>query len=130
MKQSMTEQEIFEKVLRHLDQQGHRAVEASLDGSGRCVYLSPNGDKCAIGCLITNYHPKMDSDRWLIGTLLSLGLIPTVNENNAFLFKLQVIHDGAVTEEEWKGIPDIARSIGNIFHLDTKFLDELKFEPH
>jgi hypothetical protein len=50
-------QETFEKVSRHLFEQGRPSVE-----SGTCLYRGPNGTKCAIGCLIPDelYVPDMD----------------------------------------------------------------------
>lgn len=51
----MNAQEIFDKVVNHLRKQGHR----SLSEDGRCLYRGSNGDKCAIGCIISDedYQP-------------------------------------------------------------------------
>lgn len=43
----MTEQEIFDKVLNHLRQQGCQARDST-----RCLYRGANGTKCAAGVLI------------------------------------------------------------------------------
>ena len=43
----MTNQQIFNKVAKHLLKQGRRAR----DGNG-CAYRGENGTKCAVGCLI------------------------------------------------------------------------------
>lgn len=57
----MTLQEIYTKVRNHLLKQGERAQDNSIDGNP-CVYLSPTGLKCAVGCLIPTekYHPDLE----------------------------------------------------------------------
>lgn len=53
----MNAQEIFDKVVVHLNNQGHPAR----DMNGACVYLAPNGDMCAVGCLLGDrYRPTME----------------------------------------------------------------------
>lgn len=56
----MNLQEIFDKVVNHLREQGCRS---SRPGSRAfCSYRGENGLKCAIGCLIPDnlYHPKLE----------------------------------------------------------------------
>ena len=55
----MKNQTIFNKVLEHIRSMKHQ----SLNASGNCVYRTPDGNKCAVGCLIPNkdYSPKMDN---------------------------------------------------------------------
>ena len=57
----MTKQTIFNKVVRHLRQQGQK----SSDQNG-CLYRGPNGTKCAIGCLIPDkkYNSNMEGRRF------------------------------------------------------------------
>lgn len=43
----MTNQQIFDKVWAHIKQQGHASLQR-----GSCVYKAPNGDMCAVGCLL------------------------------------------------------------------------------
>jgi len=58
----MNKQEVFDKVARHLLEQG----EPCLDRDGRfqtiCKYRNSAGQKCAVGCLITNeaYDPDIE----------------------------------------------------------------------
>jgi hypothetical protein len=54
----MNNQEIFDYVVAHFIKQGHRSIEP---GSG-CLYRAPNGDMCAIGCLIKDeaYGPELE----------------------------------------------------------------------
>lgn len=65
----MTEQEIFDTVVTHLRKQGCKAIAARTYGNGPgkfetkgCMYRTPDGLKCAAGCLITDkdYDPKFE----------------------------------------------------------------------
>lgn len=58
----MDGQAIFDRVATHLAKQGHRAFS----DYGECVYLAPNGDRCAAGCLISKwqYRQKMEGHRF------------------------------------------------------------------
>lgn len=52
-------QNVFDRVWVHLNKQGMPAIDA-----GACVYLAPNGNMCAVGCLldrskITGYIEEM-----------------------------------------------------------------------
>lgn len=48
----MTNQEIFEKVAKHLLDQGRRSTLATPTGDeGACAYRGTGGAKCAVGCL-------------------------------------------------------------------------------
>lgn len=49
---SGTKQEIFDRVVAHLRQQGRPAREGSW-----CRYLTADGLKCAVGALIPDGHP-------------------------------------------------------------------------
>jgi len=53
----MNAQQIFDTVALHLFQQKHPATK-----DGGCVYRAPNGDKCAVGCLISDedYTDRME----------------------------------------------------------------------
>jgi len=58
----MTAQEIFDKVINHLLQQGGPALNYNYDDDHKCRYRSNNGLKCAVGCLIPDdqYDPLME----------------------------------------------------------------------
>lgn len=43
----MTNQQIFNKVVKHLLKQGVKSINR-----GKCLYRGPSGLKCAVGCLI------------------------------------------------------------------------------
>ena len=59
MPQQLTDQEIFDKVLVHLREQGKRAT---LEKAG-CAYRGDKGAMCAIGCLIPDhlYDPRIEN---------------------------------------------------------------------
>jgi hypothetical protein len=86
-----TEQEIFDQVVTHLITQG----KTSMNKKGNCVYRSPEGLKCAAGCLIADdeYLPIMDSG--CLGTswtnLVADSIVPPNHAD--FIRELQIIHD-------------------------------------
>ena len=57
----MTHQEIFNKVITHLRQQG-RPARVKRGDVETCMYAAPNGAACAVGCLINPkaYHPDIE----------------------------------------------------------------------
>ena len=60
----MTRQEIFDKVVRHLAEQGK---QASVPGHLRrpiCKYRTPEGLSCAVGCMIEDehYHAGLETE--------------------------------------------------------------------
>jgi hypothetical protein len=63
----MTDQEIFDRVVAHFIKQGHRSVTVDQHAPGGavpdCMYRAPNGDMCAIGCLIKDeaYTPELET---------------------------------------------------------------------
>jgi hypothetical protein len=91
----MTPQEFFTKTVQHLRKQGHRA----LDADGRCAYRAPNGDMCAIGCLIPDelYDPQMEGLnvlRMLFFSPLAEKLQPVFRGiPSKLLDRMQYVHD-------------------------------------
>lgn len=56
----MNHQKVFDKVITHLLEQGH----AALDSAGNvCQYKASDGSRCAVGCLIpsSKYNHKMEN---------------------------------------------------------------------
>ena len=86
----MTNQEIFNKVYKHLLSQ--RLRSEAIDG---CRYRI-NGLQCAIGCLIPDkfYNPKMEG-KSISGALKQFpGLRKLFNKENVdLLTSLQILHD-------------------------------------
>lgn len=94
----MTEQEIFDKVVRHLYAQGKPAVE----GEGNCRYRTHDGMSCAVGCLIPDdcYNPLMEnlssSMPQVEAALRKAGTLPGGIADNGIrklLSNLQYAHD-------------------------------------
>lgn len=61
----MNRQEVFNKVSKHLLTQKVRAISAgraSSEDSNGCMYKDPSGNKCAVGCLISEnlYTPMLE----------------------------------------------------------------------
>jgi hypothetical protein len=84
-----TAQQIADKVVRHLRQQGRPSLD---EHKGLCMYLAPNGDKCAAGCLF-EAQPEDEAkgfDRLMrLGRRGLLGLAPHVE----LILDLQNVHD-------------------------------------
>lgn len=83
----MKKQEVFNTVLRHLAKMTDQAV----DGAA-CCYRTPEGNSCAVGCLINDdeYNPDMEGSG-----VAGLGLmLPERLRGCVGLLKaLQMIHD-------------------------------------
>ncbi len=112
----MTNQEVFDKVARHLLTQGKRAVSASQPG--KCQYRGADGLKCAVGCLIQDEYYSADfegaaapsmTERGLSGTderqrdllIASLEASGIVPDNWPILVRLQMVHDER-SPKDWR----------------------------
>ena len=114
---AMTKQEIFDRVARHLlTQKKHAMIDDT------CAYRTPDGLKCAIGCLIPDelYTPKIEGfsvdDGPVIEVLERTGL-----SCDEFLYELQTIHDGAAVYFWAKELHTLASLHG----LSHAIIDEL-----
>jgi len=93
----MTKQRIFNKVVNHLLTQGKKSVDGD-----HCSYYAEDGNKCAVGCLISKKHYKAEMEGLLIPLLVIRYELPDYfGDNLALLRDLQVIHD-AYPVEQWK----------------------------
>lgn len=82
-------EEAYIKTVVFLENQGRRSVEESRRSA--CVYLSPNGDKCAVGAWIPDGHPVQK----LTGNVNALvRSYPDLFEEGGPLF----IHDVSIAE--------------------------------
>src|SRR4051812_34996113 len=95
----MTNQEAFDKVVRHLltQNKGSRNTET-------CLYRGPDGLMCAVGCLIPDdqYTPALDGDG--IGAEVSeiIDSVPALAGLDLdLLTDLQVVHDSS-SVEDWR----------------------------
>jgi hypothetical protein len=89
----MTEQEIFDTVVKHLATQGRRAA----DDEGRCRYRAPDGAKCAVGCLLTDeeYNPAWEGE-----VVDNARLPPRFADSLAVWGELQSAHDHSSSVED------------------------------
>lgn len=97
----MNKQQLFDKVATHLLTQ----MKQSKDGQS-CVYRSPNGNKCAVGCLITDeYYSRrlegfnVNDDAVKDAVIGSVGRLSEASFN--MLYHLQAVHD-EYAPEEWR----------------------------
>lgn len=97
-----TKQEIFDKVATHLLTQKARAMgtrPAPFVGEvPSCLYLAPDGTRCAIGCLIPDGHPALRAHADAAELLMRFPdlcplVLPTDHQDAGFLLHLQRIHD-------------------------------------
>lgn len=103
---TLTNQQIFDKVLAHLRKQGH----ASNNSLGACLYRSGTGAMCAVGCLIPDsaYNPEIESiDVHLLPdeVLVASGIDPNDDVQMELCDNLQVAHDDDLAEfgaDEWE----------------------------
>ena len=85
---------IFKKSVRGLLKQNKQSI-----CDGECVYLNPEGLRCAIGMLITkeSYNPRIEyqsvADDNVKQALEESGIIVSDLSDGGFLRRLQLIHD-------------------------------------
>lgn len=131
----MTPQEIFDTVARHLFTQGERAGREHRDEDDEvydfeCLYRTPIGKTCAVGCLIPEdaYRSNMEgSGAQTLVNLFSDVLPPWMVANADLLEDLQGIHDIAVN---WKDDTAMKFALGltaDKFGLDKDILYTLSF---
>ena len=93
----MDAQQMFDTVVAHLNKQGHPARNVG----GDCMYLAPNGDMCAVGCLLGDtYDPKMEGAG--VEALVSKYKWP-FGQHVKLLYGLQLAHDAALTLNQLQG---------------------------
>jgi len=119
----LSNQEIFDKVVRHLVGQG----EPSRYGTA-CKYLNLDGLKCAAGCLISeDLAKKLDKEEDASWSKVTRKF-PTLQEigSVSFIESLQVAHD--TQELAWRSAwyASMKRiAVNEVPVLDTSVLDEL-----
>ena len=96
-----TTQELFDRIIDHFIKQGRRAMSGNED----CMYRTPNGDMCAIGCLIADEVYNIDlehkgakhSD---IKNALRASGIEVLDYPSNFLSDMQRAHDISSTVDD------------------------------
>ena len=128
----MNAQEIFDTVAKHLAKQGHQARNGAT-----CSYRTPNGDKCAVGCLIIDeeYSPEMDTPlradngTHLIGTgvesLMKRGLLP--ERFTPFISLLGALQQNHDDEGSGDDLRDALWRTAEYHNLSPAILDTLTF---
>jgi hypothetical protein len=84
---TMTEQEVFNTVAKHLLTQNKRSIGT---GCG-CAYRGAAGTKCAAGCLIPDARYNISMEQQLWRELVSANVVP--DEHFQLVCRLQTIHD-------------------------------------
>jgi len=84
----MNKADVFYFVIAHLRAQNKRAANEN----GSCFYRTPEGLKCAAGCLITDeeYNPEFEGSVW--GTIAEH--FPRYAGLRRMIGDLQLLHDG------------------------------------
>jgi len=117
----METQEIFNTVAVHLFRQGHRAMNGSA-----CVYRAPNGDKCAVGALISDEDYSQSFECSPIG-IIARDLPGWFEENVSLLVELQTIHDFPGNWFCNDKMKKQFRWVAAKYKLDASILDSLSF---
>lgn len=107
----LTFEEVVGKVYSHLKTQKKRAARYEDDGEVFCMYRTPGGLKCAVGCLISDefYEEELEGKTCKSSPVLhalKLSGVPVGNSRLiCFLNGAQIAHD------ENKNFPKILKSI-------------------
>lgn len=116
----MTDQEIFDKVCKHLLTQG----EQSLTVGGNCAYRSAGGThSCAVGCLITdaNYSPGFEGSS-VQATYVLEAVVASVGRepSQRLLEDLQAVHDGGAVHNWAVQLRQVAAEHGLVYPAARK----------
>jgi hypothetical protein len=120
-------QAIFDQVAKHLLTQKRRAShpeDKRPDGSPKCMYRAPNGDKCAAGCLIKDEHYSPGLENWSAHTNVVRGAIEKsvgTGVDIGLVTRLQSIHDWEPIET-WK---EHLRGVASQYMLNSEVLNGL-----
>ena len=108
----MTEQEIFEKVVRHLSGQGCKSKHQDFGHA----YRGDNGLMCAVGCLLTDKEYCPSFEQRSVSSLAQDEVLPKrLLPHWSLLVSLQRIHD-LFDPTEWA---TELRDIGENLNTDT-----------
>jgi hypothetical protein len=111
-------QELFDTVATHLLGQ----KKAAKNAAGLCCYRSPDGLRCAVGCLIPDevYDPSLEGRSAL--KLWDSPILAHLKEHSALLCDLYVLHDKC-PEQKWH--TELCW-IATAFGLNPKVLETMK----
>ena len=114
----MDRQSTFDKVVKHLLAQNRKAQAVFLQVRVTCMYLTPSGDKCAIGCLIPDGHPGQRQE----------GTVHDLFKAHPDLAEMLEVH-ADTTDQYYYGEADYEELIGpsrDDKRRDVSFLSELQ----
>lgn len=103
---ALSKQVMFNRVARHLVQQG----EMAMSRNGSCAYLASDGSgkRCAIGIFIPDGHEVQHTNMGVTELVVEYpDLKKIIGDDVGFLESLQVLHDNV---ENWEDMP---RAIAN-----------------
>ena len=102
-----TNKQLLATVEGHLFSQGHRSLKNPGANNPACAYRSPDGLKCAVGCLIDdrNYFLTLegkpaDNESVIDALAQSLGVDHLSTATISMLLALQAVHD-SIDPKEW-----------------------------
>lgn len=138
----MTGQEVLEKVVLHLFEQGERSVRPCSTGIGEaCAYvLNRNNQKplmCAVGVLIPKEKYDSSMEDMDVEDLVRefKDILPSsITKHKMLLSELQAIHDRSTSWETTESMKRALLAMRNeflalgIFQLDFGFIDNLSFK--
>lgn len=112
-------QEIYNFIISFLREQGKRAI----DVRGNCQYLTPAGNKCAIGCLFPeDFYDNGYEGLGLSDLILNEGSKETFEaagfgKHVNFLAQAQLFHDSSYTWISPSTFDDAAKDLAKYFNL-------------
>lgn len=118
---AFTQQQVFDFVVTHLMTQGKK----SDDEDGDCRYRTPEGLKCAVGCLMSDeeYNPKYEgcSVPYLQMVFREDSFLNLIATYEKLLTELQYVHD-TYTPEAWS---EQLQEVADTFKLEMPKTTEL-----
>lgn len=129
---TITGQEIFEAVVRHLHAQGRQAVQQNVDftGPSSCAYKEEgSGRKCAVGCLIPDSAYNVNLESTPIENILRKmpqNVSVVFNKHALLLRALQQFHDFFFTDGWTVTARNNIQRIAQNNALDAEFTRDLK----
>jgi hypothetical protein len=129
MMKMKTNQQVFDFVATHLFAQGRQAKD--IDGS--CMYRSPEGNACAVGCLIPDDMYKSEMEfRGVVRLVETAALrgytVPDlIKDKISLLYKLQQTHDLNQNWESTEAMRKALTTVANHFKLNKNTLETLSF---
>jgi hypothetical protein len=121
----MTQQEIFDTVVRALGIQGKPSMQGS-----HCMYRAADGSKCAAGHLIPDEAYKTSMEHKVVSQISDAPGMPAFfKQQTAFIRELQKAHDERFYDPMAKTINTPAfisrlRHISDVYSLNPAVIDE------